>query len=410
MKASFFAGLLALVPVSASAQPLPATVAVQFDRSQIRPVIVEGAAERDVDAGFPGPVWRNVTADDPVRIASISKLVTALGVMRLVDQGRIDLDRDVSDYLGYRLRHPAFPDRKITLRLLLSHQSGLIDGDELYLIPLGMTVKERLADPRVWDNANAPGSGWFHYTNLNFPVIASVMERATGERFDVLMSRLVLKPLKLDACFNWGAGCSAGAFRRAVVLYRSSGEVARDDLRGQPPACPVYLGNGTNCNLSAYRLGDNGALFSPQGGLRISMRDLAKLGQMLARGGSGFLSARSFAEMTRPQWRFNGRNGVGEDGTVSGFFCAYGLAVHQIGGKQPGCNDDVFGVGRLRIGHAGDAYGLKAGLWFDPKTGRGIAYFTSAIAPDAPTGRSAFTRAEETIVERAGRVPFRKAR
>lgn len=410
MKASFFAGLLALVPVSAGAQPLPATVAVQFDRSQIRPVIVEGTAERDVDAGFPGSVWRNVTADDPVRIASISKLVTALGVMRLVDQGRIDLDRDVSDYLGYPVRHPAFPDRRITLRLLLSHQSGLIDGDELYLIPLGVTVQERLADPRVWDSAHAPGSGWFHYTNLNFPVIASVMERVTGERFDVLMSRLVLKPLKLDACFNWGAGCSAGAFRSAVVLYRASGEVARDDLRGQPPACPVYLGNGTNCNLSVYRLGENGALFSPQGGLRISMRDLAKLGQMLARGGSGFLSARSFAEMTRPQWRFNGRNGVGEDGTASGFFCAYGLAVQSLATKQAGCHDDPFGDGRLRIGHAGDAYGLKAGLWFDPKTGRGIAYFTSAVAPDAPTGRSAFTRAEETIVERAGRVPFRKAR
>jgi CubicO group peptidase (beta-lactamase class C family) len=88
----------------------------------------------------PGPVWRNVTADDPVRIASISKLVTALGVMRLVDQGRLDLGRDVSDYLGYPVRHPAFPDRKITLRLLLSHQSGLIDADELYLIPLGVTV------------------------------------------------------------------------------------------------------------------------------------------------------------------------------------------------------------------------------------------------------------------------------
>ena len=410
MKASFFAGLLALVPVSASAQPLPATVAVQFDRTQIRPVIVEGAAERDVDAGFPGSVWRNVTADDPVRIASISKLVTALGVMRLVDQGRLDLDRDVSDYLGYPVRHPAFPDRKITLRLLLSHQSGLIDADELYLIPLGVTVKERLADPRVWDNAHAPRSGWFHYTNLNFPVIASVMERVTGERFDVLMSRLVLKPLRLDACFNWGAGCSAAAFQRAVVLYRASGEVARDDLRGQPPACPVYLGTGTNCNLSVYRLGENGALFSPQGGLRISMRDLAKLGQMLARGGSEFLSARSFAEMTRPQWRFNGRNGVGEDGTASGFFCAYGLAVQSLATKQAGCHDDPFGDGRLRIGHAGDAYGLKAGLWFDPKTGRGIAYFTSAVAPDAPTGRSAFTGAEETIVERAGRVPFRKAR
>jgi CubicO group peptidase (beta-lactamase class C family) len=210
--------LAALCPIPALAVP-PASVAVTFDRTRIIPVLTEGEADRTTH--------RLVTADDPVRIASISKLVTALGVMRLVDQGKLDLDRDVSDYLGYRVRNPAYPDRVITLRRLLSHQSSLLDGDELYLIPLGVTVKERLADPRVWDSVHAPGSGWFHYTNLNFPVIASVMERVTGERFDVLMSRLVLKPLKLDACFNWGAGCSAGAFRRAVVLYRASGEVAR---------------------------------------------------------------------------------------------------------------------------------------------------------------------------------------
>jgi CubicO group peptidase (beta-lactamase class C family) len=268
-------------------------------------------------------------------------------------------------------------------------------------------LKERLADPRIWDAGHAPDSGWFHYTNLNFPVVASVMERATGERFDVLMSRLVLKPLKLDACFNWGAGCSAMAYKRAVVLYRASGEVARDDLKGNPPVCAVFTQPGGGCDLTKYRPGDNGALFSPQGGLRISMRDLAKIGQMLARGGKGLLSPKSFAELTRPHWRFNGSNGVGEDGTASGFFCAYGLAVQTLASKQTGCKDDPFGDGRLRIGHAGDAYGLKAGLWLDPKTGQGVAFFTSAVAYDAPNGRSAFTAAEESIVERARRAPFR---
>jgi CubicO group peptidase (beta-lactamase class C family) len=377
----------------------PATVAVAFDRHQIRPVLAEGEADR--------ATHRMVSADDPVRIASISKLVTALGVMRLVDSGKLSLDRDVSDYLGWSLRHPGFPDRPITLRHLLSHQSGLIDGGELYLIPLGTTLRERLADPRVWDNAHAPGSGWFHYTNLNFPVVASVIERVTGERFDVAMSRLVLKPLKLDACFNWGAGCSAEAFRRAVVLYRASGEVARDDLHGYPPVCPVYIDDGRPCDLSTYRLGDNGALFSPQGGLRISMRDLAKLGQMLAREGRGFLSARAFGELTRARWRFDGGNGVGEDGLANGFFCAYGLAVQRIGSGGEPCRDDLFGDGRTRIGHSGDAYGLKAGLWWDPANGKGLAFFTSAVAPDAPTGRSAFTKAEESVVERAARVPFR---
>ncbi len=401
MKASRLAILLACLAVPAAATTTfgsdleyqRASVAVQFDRTSVTPVLAEGFADR--------PAERLVTADDPVRIASISKLVTALGVLRLVDQGKLDLDRDVSDYLGYRVRNPAFPGKVISLRLLLSHQSSLIDGGELYLIPLGVTVKERLADPRVWYTSHAPGSGWFQYTNLNFPVIGSVMEQVTGERFDVLMSRLVLKPLKLDACFNWGAGCSAATYKRAVVLYRASGEVARDDLRGNPPVCAVFTVPNGGCDLSVYRPGDNGALFSPQGGLRISMRDLAKLGQMLARSGKGLLSPRSFAELTRPQWRFNGSNGLDEDGTASGFFCSYGLAVHRLGGGQAGCKDDPFGDGRLRIGHSGSAYGLKAGLWVDPKTGQGIAFFTSAVAPDAPTGRSAFTAAEEAVILRA---------
>ena len=384
---------VAFSPVIAHALP-PATVAVGFDRSHIRPVLAEGEADRSSH--------RMVTPDDPVRIASISKLVTALGVLRLVDAGKLSLDRDVSDYLGFRLRNPAFPDRKITLRLLLSHQSSLLDGADRYIIPLGETLQQRLAEPPLWDSAHAPGSGWFHYTNLNFPVVASVMERVTGERFDHLMQRLVLRPLKLGACFNW-SGCSASAVGRAVVLYRASGEVAKDDLHGLPPPCMVVPASDGSCDLSSYILGSNGAMFSPQGGLRISMRDLAKVGQLLARRGSGFLSRKSFAELTSVQWRFDGSNGLGEDGTASGFFCGYGLAVQTIGAGGPGCHDNLFNDGRTRVGHAGDAYGLKSGLWFDPKTGKGLAFFTTAVADDAPKGRSAFTKAEETVVERSAR-------
>ena len=389
--------VLALLAAPALALP-PASVAVEFDRTHVRLVLAEGEADRGSH--------RLVSAKDPVRIASISKLVTALGVMRLVDAGKLDLDLDVSFYLGYRLRNPAFPDKPITLRLLLSHQSSLLDGADRYIIPLGETLQQRLAESAVWDGAHAPGSGWFHYTNLNFPVVASVMERVTGERFDTLMKRLVLKPLKLNACFNWSE-CSRKAAARAVVLYRASGEVAKDDLHGALPGCLVVTRPDDTCDLAAYTPGDNGSLFSPQGGLRISMRDLAKVGRMLARGGKGFLSAKSFAEMSRPQWRFDGTNGLGEDGTASGFFCAYGLAVHLIGAGGPGCHDDLFGDSMARLGHSGDAYGLKSGLWIDPKTGRGLAFFTTAVPDDAGTGRSAFTSAEEAIVERSAKVPFR---
>lgn len=383
---------MVLAVVSLPVWAAPATVAVSFDRNRIRPVLAEGEADR--------ATHRLVTADDPVRIASISKLVTALGVLRLVDAGKLDLDRDVSGYLGYRFRNPAFPDRKITLRLLLSHQSSLLDGADRYIIPLGESLQQRLTDPALWDTAHPPGSGWFHYTNLNFPVVASVMERVTGERFDRLMQRLVLRPLRLDACFNW-SGCSATATGRAVVLYRATGEVAKDDLSGALPACLVVPASDGSCDLSSYELGTNGALFSPHGGLRISMRDLAKIGRLLARRGQGFLSRKSFAELSAPQWRFDGRNGVGEDSTASGFFCGYGLAVQSIGAGGPGCHDDLFGDGRTRVGHAGDAYGLRSGLWIDPVTGRGLAFFTSAVPDAAPKGRSAFTAAEESAVERA---------
>ncbi|MDQ3230129.1 MAG: beta-lactamase family protein, partial [Pseudomonadota bacterium] len=75
---------------------------------------------------------RAITADDPVRIASISKLVTAIGVMRLVEAGTLDLDADVSRQLDWTLRHPQHPDTPITLRLLLSHRSGLTDAAGYY--------------------------------------------------------------------------------------------------------------------------------------------------------------------------------------------------------------------------------------------------------------------------------------
>ena len=380
--------LLALLLPQAAWAELPATVAVTFDRHSARPVLAEGLADRAAQ--------RAVTANDPVRIASISKLVTALGAMRLVDQGQLDLDRDVSSYLGWQLRHPAFPETPITLRLLLSHRSGLTD-DADYIIPLGETLRQRLANPKAWDMAHAPGDDWFHYTNLNFPVAASVMEAATGERFDHLMQRIVLAPLGLSACYNWSP-CDAAAAKRAVVLYRADGSTARDDLHGMLPACTVVADSA--CDLARYIPGWNGALFSPQGGLRISMNDLARIGQMLARGGKGFLSPAAYAALTTPAWRFNGSNGVGESGESDGFFCAYGLGLQLIGSGSTGCHDDPFGDGIARLGHPGEAYALRSGLWLDPKTGRGVAFFTTAVPDDAPKGVSAFTAAEEGVLAR----------
>lgn len=336
---------------------------------------------------------RAIAADDPVRIASISKLVTALGVMRLVEAGKLDLDRDVSDWLGWTLRNPAYPDTPITLRLLLSHRSSLTDAGD-YVIPLGESIEGWMKRPGVWDDAHSPGA-FFRYTNLNFPVIASVMEKASGERFDTLMARIVFRPLDLDACMNWTT-CSDAAVARAVVLIDASGKVLRDDLKGVRPACPVVLAADGSCDLASYVPGTNGALFSPQGGVRISMRDLARIGRMLLNGGEGFLTPASLAAIETPLWRYDGANGLTGEGDDSRFFCAYGLAVHTL--ANPDCRDDPFGDGHRRIGHSGEAYGLRSGLWVDPESGTGIAFFVTAIPDDAAKGRSAFTAAEEAAL------------
>ncbi|HEX8240694.1 MAG TPA: serine hydrolase domain-containing protein [Allosphingosinicella sp.] len=340
---------------------------------------------------------RALTIDDPVRIASITKLHVALGVMRLVEQGKLDLDEDVSGQLGWKLHNPAFPDRPITLRLLLSHRSSLRDGVS-YALPLDTTVQQAVAAPEAWDLEHRPGS-FFRYSNLGFPVIASIMENATGERFDRLMDRLVLRPLKLDACFNWTT-CSEATLARATVLYAPDGTVVRDDLTGVRPPCPVVPAANGGCDLSTYRLGANGALFSPQGGLRISVRDLARVGGLLLRrgrlpDGSRFLTEASLAEMERLHWRFDGANGD----TEGNFYCGYGLAMQILASCAP--KDDPFGDSRPRLGHAGDAYGLRSGLWIDPATGRGIAYFATGLGDDPPRGRSSYRAIEEWLAAKA---------
>jgi CubicO group peptidase (beta-lactamase class C family) len=372
--------LLALLLLTACATR-PAEVRVAFDANVITTIHTSGYADRAAK--------RRVTADDPVRVASISKTVTTLGVLRLVEAGKLDLDRDVSAYLGWRLRNPAFPDAPVTLRLLLSHRSSLTDTVD-YAIPLGKTLRETVADSKAWDSTHAPGS-WFHYTNLNFPVVASVIEAATGERFDTLMARLVFQPLQLDACFNWTT-CSDLKLAHAVVLYDDKGAVVRDDLHGQRPACPVLAPNGCDA-IPAYRPGDNGALFSPQGGLRISARDLARIGQMLLRNDGSFLKPETLnlLETGAPGTAFF----TGD--TEHGFYCQYGLAWQSLPSTHEGCRDDLFRNGREWHGHAGEAYGLRSGLWLSGD--HGVAFFATAV-PDGQKGRhSAFSAAEERLVK-----------
>ena len=388
--------LLVLCAIGAADATEPvASVRVAFDRDGITATRVHGMA--DTDTG------RRVTAGDPVRIASISKLVTAIGVMRLVEAGKLDLDADVSELLGWPLRNPAFPQQPITLRLLLSHRSSLTDAAGYWQTPLGGQLRDILANPKAWDSAHAPGS-YFRYTNLNFPLVAQVMERATGERFDRLMDRLVLQPLGIEGCFNWDS-CSDATAARAVVLYDTGGRPAKDDLDGHKPECAVIPAGDGSCDLSQWRPGENGALFSPQGGLRISANGLARIGRLLLGNGSiagvRLLKPESVQALATPRWQYAPGSGLTyEEDTGdlgNGFFCRYGMAVQTLATPVQGCRDDPFGDGIERIGHSGSAYGLQAGLWLDRATGTGVVWFATGMPDERMGGRSAFSAVEEAL-------------
>jgi CubicO group peptidase (beta-lactamase class C family) len=392
IKAWLAGAILAMSASQASAQEVPPRQSpvgwarVTFDESAITSAHAGGVADLERE--------RPMTVDAPARIASVSKLVVAIAVMRLVEAGKLDLDADVSRVLGHRLRNPAFPDTPITLRMLLSHRSSLTDDID-YVLPLDADMLSVLDDPKAWDADHAPGT-WFHYTNFNFPVVASVMEKATGERFDLLMDRLVLKPLAIEGCYNWAA-CSPERAAEAVVQYRE-----RKPTKDEPAsirACPVTPAKDGSCDLSLWNPGVNGAIFAPQGGLRISARDLAKIGQLLlGKGKVGkvrLLKPSSVETMVAPEWTFDESNGDHQ----AGFMCRYGLATQTLATKRETCRDDPFGDGRERVGHAGDAYGLKSGLWIDPERKTGVAYLATDVL-DADTGsHSAFTRIEEELAK-----------
>lgn len=400
---------LALVAAPAAAQdtaqappPPPASVVVAFDRETIRPLIVEGLANKDTG--------RPVEANDPVRIASISKLIMALTALRLADEGKVDLDRDVSDYLGWKVRSPYFPDVPVTLGQLMSHRAGL-SGTADYIIPLGESLEAKFADPASWregvrpggrnDPLRGPDPQEFLYSNLGAPLVATVLEAASGERYDRLVERLVFAPLGVKACLNWTL-CDAEMAARAVTLYRDTGDVAKDGPADLPPACTIPVAEGQACDLDAYVPGTNASVFSPQGGVRIGMMDLAKIGQALYRLGdeSAFLRP---ATVQRLGWAMQ-RTGQ------TAFFCTYGLHIQLIEHPLLACEGDkLFGDGIPRIGHSGEAYGLQSGLWIDPKGDTGFVYFTTEVPPP-PGGEDTggFTAREKALMARASAVPFDK--
>ncbi|MDA0564508.1 beta-lactamase family protein [Streptomonospora sp. S1-112] len=148
-------------------------------------VVRDGETVHEAGYGADGNGGR-LTEHSRLRIGSVSKSFTAFAVLRLVDEGQVELDAPVDRYLpGFR------PGAGITLRHLLAHTSGLPNPT---VVAPAESLEEGVARIDGWDLSAEPGAA-YAYSNANYWVAARVVEVVAGQPFDAFLADQVFAPL-----------------------------------------------------------------------------------------------------------------------------------------------------------------------------------------------------------------------
>jgi D-alanyl-D-alanine carboxypeptidase len=282
-----------------------------------------------------------VAPDDRFVLASTGKLATACVVMRLAEQGVLDLDEPVVGRL------PALPHAPtLTPRLLLAHRSGLRDYT-LGRPPPGYpwTRAEVLERIVRREPERAPGRR-FAYRNANYVVLAELAERASGERFGALVERLIARPLGLP-----GFSCT--------------GDVVAPHVRALGRTIDLLM--VTRGRIPTHAFGE----IWGDGPVASSAHDLARFTEALF--GGELVAPETLRAMVRRTSRF-GRG--------------YGLGVMLSRTPQGAA-----------AGHDGVYFGWTASASIDDATATTVAVVADVVAPSIPAARLA------TAVRDAIRVP-----
>jgi len=211
-----------------------------------------------------------VTNETYFRIASVSKLISAMHTMQLVEEGLLDLDKDISEYFGYTIRNPRYPDVPITLRQLMTHTSS-IASDGGYTYRKDATVRELLAleNKRISNYLDfAPGTKYV-YSNFGAGLMGSLIELATGKNLNDSITERLFAPLNIDAAFSPSLLKNP---EKVSYLYSESGNV----VKGRS----VILDEPWDASVDPER-----HYRSVPGSLWITGKDLCRLGMILAEGG-----------------------------------------------------------------------------------------------------------------------------
>lgn len=290
--------------------------------------------------------YKNIEEQEPLtndclfRIASISKSFSATAIMQLVERGKLSLTDDISNLLGFEVKNRKYPDKVITIEMLLSHRSSLSDRQGYFSLDSINPLKS--SNWRNCYNEYEPGTQ-YQYCNLNYNIAGTIIERVSGQRFDLYVKQHILSPLNIEGgyCID---SLNNDLFATIYDFNKDSMKlVAQSD---------AY--NPRRKELANYQFGYSTPIFSPTGGMKISATSLAKYMVMHMHKGKGkgkrVISRSSAEAMQTP--RLEG----------------YGLAI---------TNTTKLIEGRNMVGHTGSAWGLFSAMFFDPKSRIGFVVITN---------------------------------
>lgn len=295
---------------------------------------------------------------DIFRIASISKSFSATSIMQLREAGKLSLDDDFSDLVGFKIRNPKFPEKVITLRMVLSHTSSINDSQGYFTLDAINPSKNR--DWAKCYSDYAPGEG-YRYCNLNYNMVGTVIEKLSGERFDNYVKNHILNPLELYGGYNVD---SLDASRFATLHEYDA------TTKSFKPSPAAY--NPRREEIRNYVMGYTTPIFSPTGGMKISATDLAK-----------------YMSMHMNMGKYKGRRIISKKSaklmqTKVADEEGYALALTNL--------DDLI-PGKMMVGHTGSAYGLYSAMFFHPKEKFGIVVITNGCNPTYTKGINDVLRA-----------------
>lgn len=289
-----------------------------------------------------------VTPETYFRTASVTKLISAIRVMQLVEDGTLELDKSIGDYLGFKVQNPRFREIPVTLRQLMSHTSSLSQrGGYSRERPLNEFLD---ADLNHWSNWEeyAPGSK-YAYSNFGAGLMGSLMEIVTQKNIDDCVREGVFEPLGIDAAYHISL---LGDPDKAVYVYKQDGTLHHSRAAYMRDEWEAEINPNKHYNITV-------------GSVWIRGDDLCRLGIALCEGGEvdgvRLLKPETVALMMSSQ------QGLG-DVTVDS---PYGLCVNRVTNLL----DDY-----MIYGHQGLSDGVLCNLYFDPETHLVFAMITNGCS------------------------------